>query len=166
VTTIDDATIAQLIERAISWELAARDLYVTLSNSFPSHPEVEETWKQMAVDESRHASILRQTRDALPRGCLSRPLVATESALIDSVETELACAAMVDLRTLDDAYEVAHGLESSEVNTVFQILVSCHTEDLATSALLDAQFDEHLGRLKDLANRFDRSIRSSILLQT
>jgi rubrerythrin len=163
---MDDATIAQLLDRAISWELTARDLYAALSKSFPSYPDVEDTWKQMAVDESRHASILRETRDVLSQSALSRPLDAAEAALIVSAEAELARAAALELRTLDDAHELAHRLESSEVSTVFQLLVSCRTDDFANKALLDAQFDGHIDRLKRLTDGFDRPTRRSIVLQT
>ncbi len=161
---MDDATVAQLLERAISWEDTVRDLYVGLSKSFPSHPGVEDFWKQMAFDESRHASILREARAVLPQSSLSRPLAATETALIISVEAELAHAATFELRTLDDAYELAHKLESSEVNMVFELLVSCHTDSPAIKELLDAQVDEHIDRLRHLAAEFDRPARRSITL--
>ncbi|MDA3936424.1 MAG: hypothetical protein PF636_06110 [Actinomycetota bacterium] len=120
----------------------------------------------MAVEESRHAYILKETRGVLPQSCLSRPVNAAEAALIVSVEAELARAATLELHTLDDAYKLAHRLESSEVNTVFQLLVSYDTDDIATDALFNAQFDEHLDRLKRLAGRFDRPMRRNIALQT
>jgi hypothetical protein len=163
---MDNVTIADLIEQAISWEITAQDLYVGLSKSFPSFPVVEDIWRRMAKDESRHAAILREGSAALPPSCLTRHLDATEMALVGLVEAELASAAALPLCTLDDAYELAHRLESSEVNTVFQLLVSCHADDLAADALLEAQFDEHLDRLRRLAKAFNRPVRQGIALQT
>ncbi len=162
---MDDATIEYLIERAISWEIAARDLYVTLSEAFPSQPSVAETWRQMAIDESAHAAILRDTRASLPESRLAEHLGTAETALIESVEGQLAQVRAAKLRTLDDAYELAHGLESSEVNTVFQLVVSFHAEDVGTEALIDAQLEEHIGRLTRLADQFDRAARRSMVLQ-
>lgn len=162
---MDDSTVAQLIERAISWENTARDLYLTLSSAFPSYPAVQDIWKQMAIDESTHAAILRKVMDSLPESRLSQRLGAEEVGLIAAVEKELARAAAADLRTLDDAYELAHRLESSEVNTVFQLLVSFQADDLAATSLVDAQFDDHLDRLAHLAGRYDRATRRSIVLQ-
>jgi fructose-1-phosphate kinase PfkB-like protein len=163
---MDDVTIAHLVERAISWEVTAHDLYIALSGSFPSYPIVEGIWKQMAIDESKHAAILRDASAALSPSCLERRLDGKETALIVSVEAELARAAVLELHTLDEAYELAHQLESSEINTVFQLLVSCRTDELAADALLNAQFDAHLERLKYLAEVFSRPVRQSIALHT
>ncbi|MDZ4179975.1 MAG: ferritin family protein [Coriobacteriia bacterium] len=163
---MEDVTVSHLFEQAISWETTAQDLYVGLSKSFPSYPVVEDIWRRMAIDESRHAAILREAAAALPPSCLARLLDATEIALVVSVEAEHAGAAALELRTLDDAYELAHRLESSEVNTVFQLLISCHADDLAANALLEAQFDEHLDRLGRLAKAFSRPVRQGIALQT
>ncbi len=160
-----DATIEDLIVRAISWELAARDLYVALSEAFPSQPSIAEMWRQMAIDESAHVAILRNARDSLPESRLSERLGTAEAALIESVEEQLARIRVAELRTLDDAYELAHWLESLEVNSVFQFFVSFHAEDVDTTALVNAQFEEHLERLTALAGQFDRAARQSIVLQ-
>ena len=161
-----DVTIANLIDLAISWEMAARDLYATVSEAFPSQPSVAETWRQMAIDESAHAGVLQNVRASLPEGRLAQRLGATEAALIESMEHTLAQVRTATPRTLDEVYELAHILESSEVNAVFKLVISFHIGDGPAGTLVDAQLEEHLGKLRHLARHFDRAARRSILIQS
>ena len=159
---MEPVTVAGFIERAMTWESAARDYYLTFSSAFRSDSAVAEIWQQMADDESRHLSILTRTRDSLSDHRLAAPLDSRGVALVESVEAEFRRIRTAEVRTLDDAYEIAHGLESSEVNAVFELLVTLQAEDAGATALLEAQFGEHVGRLALLARRYDREARRRI----
>ncbi len=51
------------------------------------------------------------------------------------------------IRTLQDAYEIANELEHSEMNSVFEFLISYFIEDSETQTFLRAQLTDHVGRL-------------------
>ena len=159
-------TLAQLFEHAISWEHEARAMYLALAEAFVEHPAVRALWVQMANDEAVHAALLRKARDATPAERLAEVLGPLESIRVASVETELVAARGAELRSLDDAYELAHRLESSEIVTVFGLLVFGTFDDRSRDALLTNQVDEHLGRLARFAETYPRLVRTGIVLKT
>ena len=117
-----EETIEQLFELSMAAEKTAGDFYAGLARKFSHLPEVSEFWKEMARDEERHIMGLEAIRDSLTSGQLFVPadqavLGAVKNALKFSVKEMLA-----SVRNLDDAYELAHDLENSEVNTVFEFL--------------------------------------------
>ena len=159
-------TLAQLFESAISWEGEAREMYLALAEAFAGHPAVRALWVQMANDEAIHAALLRQARDATPVERLAELLGPLESMHVPSVEAELAAAREAHLRSLDDAYELAHRLESSEIATVFELLTVGTFDESSRARLLANQLDEHLGQLARFAEAYPRSARLGIVLET
>ena len=155
-------TVADLIESAISWEIEAQDLYRECAKSFADHPSICEFWRLMAVDESSHVALLRDVRDAMPSDRLARPLTEEELGSIRSIREELAQSRKAEVRTLDDVYELAHRFEASEINSVFHMLVLDGLDASKTSALIEAQFTEHIDRLEGFGQEFDRSARQAI----
>ena len=152
-----------LIERAISWETAAAELYLGLAELFSSPPEVAEFWELMSRDERLHARLLATLRDSLPAERLAEPLSRADLESVGSVEQLLETVSAARLDTLDDAHDIAHDLESSEVNTIFSLVMRSAVDSAARRTLIAAQLDEHVGRLTEFGATFDAEMRRSIL---
>ncbi len=143
-----------LFERAMAWESAARDLYAMMAQWFPQEPRASCFWQELSGDESRHVEFLRETRAALSGDQLSAPLGQKESEIARQVEALLKRVRAEELETLDDAYELAHDLESSEINLVFRMLAVDTLADPERQNFLLTQVNEHLERLKRFSKDF------------
>jgi hypothetical protein len=80
---------------------------------------------------------------------------------------EVFYSALAEIRsekitTLDDAYELANRLESSEINSVFQMLVLDKLDPDTRRELLRSQFEEHVARLAELRRTFTREERRAL----
>lgn len=157
-------TLGELIDQAISWETELRDLYAGLSEAFPAYPSINEFWKHMAIEESSHGTLLRDARAAIPDVQLSRRLGDSETQLVAAARETMAIASETAVRTLDDAYEIAHTLESSEINTIFRLLLMAPISGEDMGELLAAQFEEHIEKLNEFGLRYDHLFRKSVLV--
>ncbi|RPJ52097.1 MAG: hypothetical protein EHM21_01060 [Chloroflexi bacterium] len=140
-------TIAHLIELAIQGERMAETFYHKLAGKFSQHPDVAEFWKGYAAEENGHAHWLIRLRERAGEERLAQPadpevLQLAERALATPIEALLA-----DVKTLQNAYEIANELEHSETNAVFEFLISYFAEDEQTQTFLRAQLSDHIGRL-------------------
>ena len=159
-------TIGWLFQKAIGWELSAHGVYTSLSGRFSAHPDVGAFWKGMADDELLHAEEYRAAQRSLTSLQLDHVLGAKE--LGDALEVESLWSAVGEreLRTLQDCYETAHELESSEINSIFQFVMLDMVSDSASRRFLVSQIEEHIGRLDDFGRRYDKALRSRIPLDT
>lgn len=140
-------SIAHLIELAIQGERFTERFYHRLAAKFSHYPEIARFWEQYAVEENGHARWLENLRIRADRNRLNETadteiLQQAESAINKPIEQWLS-----NIKTLQDAYEVANELEHSETNTVFEFLISYFTEDPETAAFLRTQLNDHVGRL-------------------
>lgn len=158
-------TLRELIEQAIVWETSLQRMYADLSTSFPSNAVVGEFWREMAIGESTHSALLRRILDSTSAERLSKPLDAEQTRALEATKRTLSRALATDLRTLNDAFEVAHELESSEINAVFHLLLETPIDSPIKRALVTAQFDEHIEKLDRFGLAYDRASRQSVLLE-
>ncbi|MCU0918269.1 MAG: hypothetical protein MUC88_27445 [Planctomycetes bacterium] len=68
---------------------------------------------------------------------------ATLESLLGTSVTEL----LREIRNLDDAYETAHDLESSEMNTIFRFFIAEFAHAACVRSVLMHDLDEHAERL-------------------
>lgn len=141
------ATVDRLLDVAIRLEVAAGRFYEGLAERFSHCPEVAGFWRIMAGEEACHENRLVQWRASLSAARLSRPADAQmlqmgENLLGTSVEELLD-----GVHNLDDAYEAAHDLESSETNTIFRFFLAEFSQDQRVIAVLMQDLDEHVERL-------------------
>jgi rubrerythrin len=141
------ATIAELIDLAISAEKAAEELYHGLEAKFAHHEDAAAFWREYAGEEAMHAAWLERLRDSLPPERLSVPadpsvLRDANQALQVPVERRLR-----DVHDLEDAYQSVNDLENSETNAVFDFLITNFAEDAKTQAFLRSQLRDHIGKL-------------------
>ncbi len=70
------------------------------------------------------------------------------------------------LGTLDDVYEAAHEMESSELNTVFKVIGMQVADYHEGRELLAAQLDEHTEKLISFGRSMSRAQRASVRVST
>ncbi len=140
-------TVEELFDILIRAEKAAQAFYLRLTKMFAHEPQAAQVWWLMAVDEGAHIHLLEQARDALPPARLAAPadphlLRAARSAAAFTPERNLAA-----IETLEDAYQVAHEEENSEINGVFETVISEYFPLAIQQEFVQSQLREHFGRL-------------------
>ena len=140
------ATGEKLLNVAIRLEAAAGRFYEGLAERFSHCPEVAGFWRVMAAEEACHEKRLAEWRASLSAERLAQPADARmprvgENLLGTSVDELLG-----GVHNLDDAYETAHDLESSEINTIFRFFIAEFSQDQRVIAMLRQDLDEHVER--------------------
>ncbi|MEI6128104.1 MAG: ferritin family protein, partial [Pseudomonadota bacterium] len=113
----NDETYYALFDLAITGEKKAREFFTGLAAKCSGHADLAAFWKKLAAEESGHIGMLEELKSSLTARELNLPadhamLWKAREVLQFSVEESLH-----KIKTLDDAYERAHELESSEINT-------------------------------------------------
>jgi rubrerythrin len=155
-------TVAHFFDRAISWERAAEAFYSALAEMFAADLAVRDIWLKMAADEALHVTLLETGLAHLADDQKTHALTSHQLDVVDSIERDLAEIRSEEIITLDDAYELANRLESSEINSVFQMLVLDKLEPDTRSELVRSQFEEHVARLAELRHAFTREERRAL----
>ena len=119
-----DRTIETLITLLLQAEDAGQRFYLRLMETFAHEPTAAEVWWTMGADEAGHIRLLEQVLHSLPPEQLQAPadplwLEQARSAARFSPERTLA-----RIQTLEDAYQEAHALETSEINAVFEFVMT------------------------------------------
>jgi len=141
------ATVESLLNVAIRLEAAAGRFYQGLAERFAHCPDVAAFWRLMAADEACHENRLAEWGVSMSAEKLSQPadarMLEMGRKLLGTSVDEL----LGDARNLDDAYETAHDLESSEINAIFRFFIREFAQDPRVIALLMQDLDVHAERL-------------------
>lgn len=143
----DRQTVDDLFELAIAAERAAQALYDRLHDLFAANEAIAGFWRSYAHEEAGHALRLEHIRDNIPA---QDRLLAADPDMIDMARRHVDAAQKTNaagVRTLDEAYQLAHELEHSEVNTILELLVANYAGDPQAVALVRDQLREHIDRL-------------------
>ena len=143
-------TVGELFDLLIEMEKATQTFYLRLTEMFAHEPRAAEVWWLMAADEGSHAQLLERTRDALTPEQLAAP---APPALLKSARAIIRFdpeRALAGIETLDDAYEMAHAGENSEINAIFEILLSTYFPTDIQHTFIQSQLREHVDRLARL----------------
>ena len=163
----EGATIAQLFALAIEVERAAERLYRGLEAKFASHPEIAGFWRQYADEEAGHALWLERLRDKLAPERLSVPAAP---AMLESARVLLQWLIknpVKEVKNLEDAYQLANELEHSEINVIFEFLITNFSVDRDTPSFLRAQLRKHLAKLMtEFPQQFGNNIMRSAIQAT
>jgi rubrerythrin len=141
------ATIGDLLVMGIQLEAAAQHFYEGLAEMFTHCPQVAEFWRLFATDEMVHGAQITKWREAASADRLAERadvalLEAGRRLLVPSVQERLG-----EVRNLDDAYEMAHDLETSETNTIFRLFITEFSQDKRIVMAMMRHLDEHVERL-------------------
>ena len=144
---IETGSIDELFEQAIAIEQTAQHIYEQFARLFAQHSDVAAFWTQYAADEARHARWLDRLRESLTPDQRAAPadsqLLTTARALVQSAESQ----PLNRIFDLNDAFQLAHYLESSEVNTIFVFLVKAFDTDPEIEEYVHAQIKDHVEHL-------------------
>ena len=149
-----DLTVREVLERAIQIEKRVADLYAIFTKRFSHVPGMPDFWNDLRRDEIGHMGELRVIYEALPQEKLcsaeSRAISASVNRALASVEGEC----LSKIKTLDDAYQIAHDLEFSEINAIFKYLTVDLVSPSSRSGIIAYQIDEHEQKLADFDQRY------------
>jgi len=102
----------------IQFEERSAALYLELSVRFFDNTEVSWFWVEMAMEEKQHAGMLQHCSEA---GVFACKLPGKDQIQrLNALEARVQDSAL----TLDDAFEMAIALESSEINDVYSRLTA------------------------------------------
>jgi rubrerythrin len=140
-------TINELFDMAIRAEKAAEDVYRRLQAKFASHPDVTRFWRDYAAAEAGHALWLGRIRGDLSPEQLTAPAdeqtaSAAQRLLLFPVERALR-----EIKTLEDAYQLANELESGETNVVFDFLITHFASDAQAQSFMRSQLKDHVAKI-------------------
>lgn len=156
-------TIEEIFERAIVFEYKAEGIFKEFSILFSHIPEISSFWQEMAEDEIEHADILQNIRKSLTSQQLLSPCDVEMSMKIDMTQRMLNEVSIASIKNLDDAYELAHDLEFSEVNTIFKLMTSEFIHSQERKQYIVSEITKHQQKLVDFTRNFgDRNWRKGI----
>lgn len=141
-------TNGELFDRAIATEELARHLYLQLSKKFGDIEEIKNVWLSMADDEEKHSKELQTVKEKLSEDILNSK---ADKKIIEKLVSIEYITRLVDINrvlTLRDAYELAHELESTEVNNLFLFLrIQFFPEDVKKEILIN-HLSSHTNKLQ------------------
>lgn len=148
-------SVAGIFNTAIALEKKAEAFYAGLSNKFSNYPEVSEFWKDMMKDESHHARFLQKTLDSLGEEQRLLPLDKSVSSYSEEeMQTYLSLCDLQCIKTLDDAYEMAYKLESSEINSKVKSLLKEFIKSDQMIYFILSVLDVHVSKLEKFEKSF------------
>lgn len=157
-----EKTIQLLFELAINWETQAQDLYEEFAKLFSHEPKVSAFWKQLSKDESRHSKVLKDFLKEIPREKLFAAMGDEQRNSVSRIEKLINEATTSKIQTLDDAYELAHQLETSEMNKLFTMLVNQYLPDKEGHKFILSDVKEHIEMLMKFGKEYTQSQRRRI----
>lgn len=140
-------TIDHLFDLAIAAENIAQAMYYVLADRFASYASVVAFWRDMARDEAIHARVLDKIRTRLHPDVLTQ---AVDPEIWQTAQGLLRAEIITTAQTattLEAAYQLAHEIEHSEVNTIFEFLVTHFPENPAVREFLREQLQVHAQKL-------------------
>ena len=140
-------TTAELFKLAMAAEESAEELYLGLKAKFAHQPEVAGFWREYAKEEVGHACWLESVCDKSSLEQLSAP---ADSSIIEDARKFLRFSpqhALEEIANLEDAYQLANELENSEINVVFEFIITNFASDESAGSFLRAQLRDHIARL-------------------
>ena len=143
----DRQSVRILFEYAIAAEHFARELYREFERRFAADPRVAAFWQRYAAEEMGHARWLEQLLKKLPPETCDAPTDFDRLEAARHVIKVPLAQALAGVETLEDAYQLAHELESSEINTIFEFLLSTFADDPQATRFARDQLSDHVARL-------------------
>jgi len=112
-------TIGDLFDLVIENESKSEKLYQQFAELFSSYPDITKFWKSMAADETTHISLINQILRSLGNDYLRKTADPEEWNRATKTRNFLNSLDIQLINNLNDAFELAHELEYSEINTSF-----------------------------------------------
>jgi len=156
-------TIGKIFDKAIKIEETAGRIYKRFAEFFSGFPKIASFWEEMNKDELNHAKWLLEIKEFLSEEqLLSRPnhelILKSENVLF-----LLKRNSAKEIHNLDEAYEVARKIESSEMNYLFMLLRDKFVSSGDQKDSIISEIDKHHKKIVDFAEKFgDKNTRKKI----
>jgi rubrerythrin len=135
----------ELLELSLGFEQNARELYKKWTELFSEVPDVAAFWSEYASDEAVHARLLEELRLRLTPQQLATPI---ENEMVGDTKRLLAYLQKEQhIEHLEQAFHFANMIETSEINPLFEVIMSTFEPDKKAITLLRSQLNEHIGKL-------------------
>jgi hypothetical protein len=144
---MENVTVAQAFEVAISAERAAEKLFHGLEAKFAHHQEVAAFWRQYAYEEEKHAEWLEGLKARLTTEQLSGLVEPHTVELLQAVTKLSVEEALLGVKDLEDAYQLVNDIENGETNAIFQFLLNNFEADVQMREFLRMQLNKHIAKL-------------------
>lgn len=141
-----EETVADLFELAIASEEAAAQLYRGFEAKFANQPDVARFWARYAAEEAGHARWLKDCRKTSSPEQLAAPANPEILQAASWIRRFFLEDTLAQIHNLQDAYELAHDLEHSETNLVFEFLITNYAGPKGL-AFLRTQLSGHVDKL-------------------
>ncbi|MBN1694359.1 hypothetical protein JW879_03040 [candidate division WOR-3 bacterium] len=154
-----ELVLGKIFERAIETKKRVGQIYRQFARLFSHIPEVEDFWRKMNINQITHADWLKEIKESLTEEqVLSLPQVelVLKTHAIKNLFDEHSRR---EIGSLHDAYEVAHEIESSEVNTLFKMLTSEFISSEKKKNFILAEIDEHRRQIMSLQDKFEGGMK-------
>ena len=140
----------------IRCEDRSAQLYLEFSVRFHDHVDVSWFWIELAMDEKQHAGLLQY---CLENTCFAEQLPSKKTIVgLKRHLKRLETRATRDGLSIDDAFEIAIEIESSEMEDLCQKLTApIAGPPHVVQKKLDLSKKEHLSKLRTAAERFGAS---------
>jgi rubrerythrin len=163
----DERSIESVFTACIQNEMRAYSIYKQFTEFFANEPQICCFWAKLAMEEKLHAKALQNIQKEVSSTQLCE---LANNHLFQDVQMATSFLNKYrpeTVRTLDDAYEVAHEIEFSEVNAVLKLLTcSFISREIRKKALI-AQLSNHQDKLSMFSNIFgNKKFRKEIAAQT
>ncbi|MEJ2568706.1 MAG: ferritin family protein [candidate division WOR-3 bacterium] len=158
-----ETTFEEIFENAIEIEKTAGQIYAKFAKMFSSFPNAANFWKEMDKDESDHARWLIEIKESLSDKELSSSPDYDLILKVHHINKLLEEYSSQKIENLDDAYELANDIESSEVNNLFSILTHKFIPSEEKRKFLLSEINEHQLKIMDFPKNFgDKILREEI----
>lgn len=162
-----EQTLGELFKCSIDIEERAFNLYEQLSKLFSHVQEVSAFWDGLAIDELEHMKMLKDIYTSLTQEQLLSPADKEIWENVINIQFLLNKDLIGPINNLDDAYELAHELEFSEVNNIFKFLTIEVVPFEEQKKIVIANINRHQQKLIDFSQNFgDKLWREQIKIQS
>jgi hypothetical protein len=152
--SIPAPTLGDLFDRSIQIENQAQAIYTELEKRFAHHPEAATLWKALAADEAIHARVLAKALASAAPEKLASEAPAEVWASVTEIMHRMSQNVVDSVKSLKDAYELAHQLEYSEVNAIFEFLTVDAIPGNLERAFVRNHIITHQKRLTDFSEGY------------
>jgi len=143
----NQVTVDELFDMSIKAEKAAEEVYRRLQAKFAPHSDVVRFWRDYARAEVGHALWLERIRGALNPEQLAAPADAETAAAAQRLLLFSIERALQEVKTLEDAYQLANEMESGEINVVFDFLIIHFASNAQAQSLIRSQLRDHVAKI-------------------
>lgn len=122
--TSGNMTLGELFDRAISCVTSARTAYLEFSRKFSRSRKVATLWRRMSNEEDIQQLMIYRAMRSLPRKDLEEPADPKLIGRLILAEKVMSKIDINNIHNMKEAYALAHDFEYSEINNVFEYLIT------------------------------------------